>query len=209
MPNEQVGQAPTGDNGGQAPTTENVNPPAGETTKTTLSHEDAIAALERVRREAAEYRVKNKELEEKVSAAEKAKMTDLEKAQARVAELERSHAEHTRTAQERAIKYEVQLHAAKLGIIDPDAASKLLDLSQLDYDEDGTPKNAQKLLQDLVKAKPYLIGTQASGSATNPPSTSHGANTFSRAQIAAMSPEEYQTNRAAINAAMKAGRITG
>lgn len=174
----------------------------------TLTLEQALDALRKARNEAASHRVKLNEYEEKARRDAEAQMTEAQKYQSRAADLERQVSELTRTHQERAIKYEVQLHAAKLGIIDPDAASKLLDYSQLEYDDDGTPKNAGKLFQDLVKAKPYLAGTPQSGSVANPPRQTN-QTTFTQAQISSMSPDEYRKNRAAIFAAQREGRIIG
>jgi len=58
--------------------------------------------------------------------------------------------------QERIIRYEVERQATLLGIIDPDAAARLLDTSKLEYDEEGIPKNAKALLETLLKQKSYL-----------------------------------------------------
>lgn len=191
---------------GNPPTETPAEPQVGEP-KPALNLEQALRELEKVRREAAEHRVKHKEAQDKLTAFEQSQMSDLEKAQAKVAEYERQLSERARQEQERTVKYEVQLHAAKLGIVDPDAAVKLLDWAQLDFNEDGTPKNAEKLLKALIADKPYLAGTPASGSATNPARNNSQSGYFTDSQISAMSPADYQKNRAAIFAAMKEGRI--
>jgi hypothetical protein len=181
-------------------------PQAGDSTQpSTLTLEQALDALKKARAEAASYRVKLNDYERQQQEAERAKLTKEEQLSAKIADYERDLAEKTRQHQERMVRYEVRLHAAKLGIIDPEAAEKLLDLSQLEYDGDGTPKNMQKLLQDLVKAKPYLAATPSSGSAANPPRTQ--SLTFTQSQIAQMSPDEYKQNKAAIWAAQREGRI--
>jgi hypothetical protein len=61
------------------------------------------------------------------------------------------------------------LRARELGIIDPDAAYRLLDLAEVEYDETGRPTNIERLLRDLVRKRPYLVGSSAS--ATNPSRT--------------------------------------
>lgn len=202
---ENDGTPQVGDQAPQVGTPE--TPQVGEP-QSTLTLEQALAELKKVRTEAANHRVKLNEFEEKARKEAEAQMTEAQKATSRATDLERQLAERTQSYQERAIKYEVQLHAAKLGIIDPDAAVKLLDWSQLEYDADGSPKNAGKLLQDLVKAKPYLAGTPQSGSVANPARPNQSL-TFTQAQIAQMSPDEYKKNRAAIFAAQKEGRIVG
>lgn len=183
-------------------------PQAGDqNTQPTLTLEQALDALKKARAEAASHRVKLNEYEDKARRDAEAQMTEAERYKSRASDLERQVSDLTRSHQERAVKYEVQLHAAKLGIIDPDAAVKLLDLSQLDYDDDGTPKNAGKLLADLIKAKPYLAGTPASGSVANPARNTSNTTTFTESQISSMTADEYQKNRRAIMAAMKEGRI--
>lgn len=194
IPQPQVGE--------QSPT----SPQAGDSPNT-LTLDQALDALRKARTEAASHRVKLNEYEEKARKDAEAQMTEAQRFQSRAADLERELADKTRAHQERSIQYEVQLNAAKLGIIDPDAAAKLLDYSQLEYDADGSPKNAGKLLQDLVKAKPYLAGTPPSGSVANPP-RQNTSMTFTQAQIAAMSPADYQKNRDGIMAAYKEGRVS-
>jgi multidrug efflux pump subunit AcrA (membrane-fusion protein) len=187
------------------------SPQAGtsQPTLTPLTHEQALAELARVRHESAERRVKLTQLEQAQQEAERAKLSKQEQLQAKIADLERAQSERDRAHQERTVKYEVQLHASKLGIMHPDAAAKLLDWSQLEYAEDGSPKNAQKLLKDLVAAMPELAGPIPSGSVANPPTTNSHSLTFTQAQIAAMSPEDYRKNRVAIFTAQKEGKIIG
>ena len=188
-----------------------ANPQAGEantnepTPRTPQEYEAEIA---RLRREAADKRVKLNEYEEKARKEAEAQMTEAQKAQARAADMERQLAEKTRLHQEKTVSYEVKLHAAKLGIVDPDAASKLMDWSQLDYDDDGNPKNIQRLLTDLVKSKPYLAGPQSAGNTMNPATNNGGTSgTFTLSQIEKMSPQEYDKNRTAIWQAKREGRI--
>jgi len=70
--------------------TEPQNEPANEpTTTSTLSHEDALKELAKVRAEAADRRIKNRELEDKAKKwqeYEDSQKTELEKLQAAVAE---------------------------------------------------------------------------------------------------------------------------
>lgn len=180
-----------------------ATPQVGDTP--TLTLEQALDALKKARAEAAANRVKLNEYERAQQEAERAKLTKEEQLVAKVADLERAQTERTRSHQEQIVQYEVRLAAAKQGIVDPDAAAKLLDWSQIDYDDAGNPKNVGKLLQDLIKNKPYLASPQ-SGSPANPP-RQNTSLTFTQSQIAQMSPEEYQRNRAAIARAMKEGRI--
>jgi chemotaxis protein histidine kinase CheA len=126
--------------------------------------------VRKLRAEAAEYRKRLRELEQTVKQHEEAKLSETERLQKRLAELEREQAAWQRERQERTLKYETMLAASRLGIVDPEAAYRLLDMSKLEFDEDGNPTNLDKALQELLKAKPYLAGYPAasSGSPTNP-----------------------------------------
>lgn len=88
-------------------------------------------------------------------------------------------------------RYEVQLQANKLGIIDPEAAVKLLDWSSLEYGEDGAPKNVEAALKALLVAKPYLAAQAAppAPGATNP-ARNHSQGKLTQADIAKMSPAQ-------------------
>lgn len=134
--------------------------------------------VRKLRAEAAEYRKRLRELEQTVKQHEEAKLSESERLQKRLAELEREQAAYQRERQERTLKYETMLAASRLGIVDPDAAYKLLDLAGIEFDEDGTPRNIEAALKELLKAKPYLAAQPAaiSGSPTNPARTGAGAN---------------------------------
>jgi hypothetical protein len=46
--------------------------------------------------------------------------------------------------------------ASKLGVVDLDAATKLIDRSALEFDDSGNPQNVEQLVEGLVQDKPYL-----------------------------------------------------
>lgn len=161
-------------NVGQEPIDAGQEPVAEVTEKSPISA-DQVSEEERfdaeyvkgLRREAAEYRKRLRELETKVKADEDAKLTETERLQNKVAEYERLQADHERERQEWALRRAVDTAAAKLGIIDADAAYKLLDLAELEFAESGAPKNLDKVLANLVKARPYLVAAP-NVSTTNP-----------------------------------------
>jgi len=123
--------------------------------------------VRKLRAEAAEYRKRLRELEGKVKADEEAKMTEQEKLQKRLAELERKETEYQQTLQARTLEYEVKLHAAQLGIVDAEAAYKLVDLAEIEFDENGKPINIDNVLRDLISKKSWLVAG-ARSSPTNP-----------------------------------------
>ena len=146
------GQAPTqgtpNAGNGQAPASNTANepytPPDAETWKRTQSE------LAEARREAINYRKRAEE-------ADTAKLTDEQKREKRMADLEKAHSDLQRTHQDRVLQYEVRLSAAAANFRDPADALSLIDLAAVKFDEDGTPKNLSELIEAIAKSKPYLL----------------------------------------------------
>lgn len=111
-----------------------------------------------------------KTLVQQKRAAEDANKSELAKAQERAAELEKQLADAAEKQKALMTQSDITAKAAKLGIIDPDAAYKLLNRSELEYGDDGAPTNTETLLVALLKEKPYLAGGGAS--AMNPAKSS-------------------------------------
>ncbi len=174
MPEEQTpppvaGQEP-GSGTPQAGTP--ATPQAGTTTTpTTMTTDEAMAELKRVRAEAAAHRTKLAAFEKAQADAEAAKLSDKERLEKQLADLKTQHETATREARDRIIRYEVQLHAARLGIVDPDAAARLIDYATLELDEAGTPKNVEPVLRALIKARPWLAAPASEPAKPAPPAT--------------------------------------
>lgn len=193
----QAGIDPTPQAGAGTPQQTQPSQPNGGQ-QGSLSASDYERMLADVRKEAAGHRTKAGQLEQELNKFREAQLSDVEKAQKRLADLERANSDYQRELQEVRLTRAIERKAQALGIIDPEAATKLLDWSELDYDESGNPKNLDKLLASLVSAKPYLVATQAaqpqrppasSGGATNPGA---GARTgvITKSSYAAMSQQE-------------------
>jgi predicted nuclease with TOPRIM domain len=127
------------------------------------------AYVRKLRAEAAEYRRKLRELERELRKRDEEKLSETERMRTRLSELERELTQRELELREHTLRYETMLRARELGIIDPDAAYRLLDLSGVEYDESGRPTNIEKLLRELVRKRPYLAGQAAS--VTNPSRT--------------------------------------
>ena len=84
--------------------------------------------------------------------------SELQKAVEKSTQLEKERESWLGKQKEIAAQYDVAIKAAKLGIVDPDAAWKLLDKSALEYGADDKPLNTELLLQGMLKDKPYLAG---------------------------------------------------
>lgn len=143
---------------------------AGTPASDALSLEQALTELEKARKalkdtnaESAGRRKRLEELEAAEQARQAASLTETERqAQAaealkqQAADLQRQLEVAQREHQERVIRYEVMLKASSMGIIDLDAATKLMDWQDLEFNEDGTPKNIDGVLKKLIKERPYL-----------------------------------------------------
>lgn len=131
------------------------------------------AYVERLRREAAEHRVKRQEAEQQVQQFQQANMTEAQRLQAErdaaVARVEALETENRRNALQAAVTAE----ATALGFHSPTVALRLLDESAV-VDADGKPANVRKALSDLLKDNPYLAkrSTADAGDGRKPASTS-------------------------------------
>ena len=149
------GQEPTGTEGQGTTTVEGAegNTPLAQETSESFDAE----YVKKLRSEAAEYRRKLRELETRVKEEDDKKLSETERMQRKLADLEKEAEQLKRDRQERTVRYETMLAASKLNIVDPDAAFRLMDASALEFDENGSPTNMEKVLQGLIKTRPYLV----------------------------------------------------
>ncbi len=218
-PSAGQGQAPSSGQVTQAATTttttQQQQSPSSSSAATTVTQtpEQLAADLARLTKELADTRKEAAQHRTELKKFQDAQLTDQQKLEQRATE-----AEAARDAYKaRIASYEVRMVASKLGIIDPELAAMAIQ-AQLEYESDGTPKNAEKLLRELLTAKPYLAasggagatttttrGTAQSGGATNPGAAAR-TGTFTREQVAQMSPAEYAANRDAIMKQLNANK---
>lgn len=140
---------------------------------TTLTDVAALQSeLNRARTEAAQFRAELKAIRE----AKKVEADQAKTEAQRVVEME-SEVAHLRAELATArLESAVTAHAARLNIIDPEAAVKLLDRSLLELDDDGNPKNVETALRDLIKERPYLA-PKAPASVPSPGGTNAASGT--------------------------------
>lgn len=186
-------------------------PVTGETPEAKpTSIEDALKELESLKKalakannEAATHRHKAKELDDLKAAAEADKLSETERLQKQVADLQAKHDAAIEAAQARTVGYEVRLQAAALGM-NTTAATRLLDMSEVEYGEDGSPTNIEALLKALLKEMPFLAGRSAapsSGGATNPSRSQSSATGGLTWEILGKMPrDEYNARRPEIMA---------
>ncbi len=137
------------------------------------------AEAEKARKDAAAYREKLRAAEE---AAAKAKLTDEERRTAELKAAQDGLNETQRQLQAARLETAVERTAQRLGIVDGDAAYRLLDSSAVEFDDSGKPTNVQALLEGLLESRPWLKGgagqpTTTGGSASAPARSREGGLT--------------------------------
>jgi hypothetical protein len=138
-----------------------------------------------LRNEAASWRTKLREAEERekqlqtqLKEHERSQLSDQEKVAAELEETKTARAEVERqlalsnvAVRESLLEADTVKAAVhpELGIIDPDAAFRLLDRSSIEWDDDtGRATNLPEVLKALVEARPYLQGSTEPGRPTVP-----------------------------------------
>lgn len=189
-PAQPNGAPAASDPAGQQPTTPATPPtsdpttpdapaaPSGAEQSPEIRNPDAYKASQ----EAARYRNELKaaqtrlaEFEAAKKAADEAQLSDLEKANRRLAEYQTREAQQTLAAQERITRAEVRAEAVRLGV-NPQLAARIVDYSAIEFDDAGDPKNIGDLLNAAINA--YGLNPQPAAAAapqapqvgaTNPP----------------------------------------
>jgi hypothetical protein len=158
------------------------DPPADEHTDETddapqdgSTGAQADPQIARLRREAAEARIKLREANATLDAlkAEDQKRKDAEKSEVerlrdQLAETERKREAAERQHKDALVRQEIERAAAKAGAADPEDVYALLKPSDFDIDDTGVIKNADKLVDALLKGKPYLVAKSTNGVPATP-----------------------------------------
>jgi hypothetical protein len=135
------------------------------------------------------------EFEKAEKERQDAQLSEIERTKKQHAELQAQHSAYQQQMQDRLVRYELEKQAHTLGIIDPDAAARLLDRSELEYDDDGVPTNAKALLEKLLKNKPYLAPAKPTQNESQQGNNQQQQPTPARAQnptLPAMNPGRSQ-----------------
>lgn len=148
----------------QAATTTPTTPQAG---KSPDDYERMIAEL---RKENASHRTKLKAHEDAEAARQLAALSDAEKLQK---QYEQSQAQIKKVQQEN-VTLQIQLQATAKGIVNAELISPYVH-SKLEFDDNGTPTNLDKVLDEVIKGNPNLVvntpepGTPAAQTANRAP----------------------------------------
>ncbi len=146
------------------PSTPPATPPATPPTTDPepFDRDRAMRTIEALRQEAKDAKALKKQVDDlaaQLKARDDEKLSETEKLTKKVADLEAAVAARDTERKALLIRSEVERQARLLGIVDEDAAYRLLDLAAVELDADGKPQNIEKLLKALLEAKPYLKAT--------------------------------------------------
>ena len=176
-----MGQSPADEEGTEDGTGTTDSGAAPEGSTDSAGSEDTEGKDPRVKElsdEAARRRIENKELKTQLDEAMKSlkaiedkDKSEVERATARVAELEAKQAEMEASLQKERIE-KAFLASNKYAWHSPDRALALVDLSEVNIDDDGAVSGLDKALEKLAKSDPYLIKAtdDAGGSGAKTPS---------------------------------------
>lgn len=119
------------------------------------------AILDKANAEAAKHRKELATTRKKLEGFEQAQLSETEKLQKRIQELEGTLQTKDRELLTIKTQAAVSTVAAKLNFVNPTLAHRLIDPSSVTYDDDGKPTNVEALLKEIAKSDPYLVGRRA------------------------------------------------
>jgi hypothetical protein len=164
-----------------------------------------------------QLRKTKKELETFKQADEQRKTSDLsetEKANKRATEAEAERDRVKAEAKTERLQNRFEAAALKAGVVDPDAAFKLADLSDVEWDENGKPIGLDAIIKDLKAARPFLfaapaapkIGTGGGNPAQGNPVNTQGMTASEvRAKMSSLKPGSPEHKK--FHSDVAAGRI--
>jgi len=155
-----------------------------------------------LRQENAERRQRIKKLQQAIEEMRNLSQQEREALESKLAELEAKALEAEQRYVEALLRSEVATLAAQKGL-DPELAWRLLDPTEVEWDEEtGKPKNVGEVLDALLQKWPFLAGQGGTTSAMNPQKRNL---VFRRSQL--RDPAFWQAHREEILRAMREGRI--
>lgn len=140
--------------------------PVSQTTSADKSseHDRIIAELRKEnaahRKKLSAYEETEKQQAEAKKLADEAQLSEIDRVKKQHAEIQSQHNALMLELQETRIQHAVERAAHDLKFIHPEIAGRLLDRAELEFEDNGTPKNAKQLLEKLLKAMPELARTE-------------------------------------------------
>jgi len=168
-----------------------AQPQAGDAEAQAADASEAAATVEaisldeakKLRSEAKGLRTRLKAYEDAERERADADKSAEERSAERIATLEQELQSERSARRAMALQVTTMAAARKLGFRDPDLAHRLL--GEVEYDDDGKPKNVERLLADIAKQHPYLVnGTSdfGGGPRGTPPANDADMNAWLRAK---------------------------
>lgn len=190
-------------------------PGSGETPPTTTaSIDDALkeieslkAALKKTNAESASHRLKAKELDELKAKLESEKLSEKERLEKQIADMQQQRQEEIQANYELRVNAEVRAMAATMGVNPKylDKVARFVDWEDIEIDDaTGNPTNVRDIVRQLIEDMPELLvggkpTPSSSGGATNPSrSQSTAPKELSWETISRMDAKEYEARRAEI-----------
>jgi len=115
-------------------------------------HEEAVSHKKRAK----ELEAQLKAYQDKEEAAKVAALSDIEKANKKAADLEAKVQQY----QKQLVAAEVRLASKEKGIINPALIAPVI-ADKLEFGDDGMPTNLDSVLDELIKANPFLVDKPA------------------------------------------------
>lgn len=135
--------------------------------------------VEKLRKEAASYRTKAKDLEADSKTQQQAMLNKVFEAlginpdpnlefEKQLSAAQKTAQEAEKRANDKLIRAEIKSIGAGLGIIDPDVAYLLVGKESLVIKEDGSVEGVKEALEQVIQEKPYLVGSGVPGEQPKP-----------------------------------------
>lgn len=179
IPLPVIGGAPDGDGEGDPPPApkpaDQPPPPANDGDQ--IASREATETIRKLREQLKDQTMLTKErdaLKAKLDEIEASQLSESEKVTKERDALKASLDEAEKKSRDRVIRSEVRVLASELNFADPADAYVMLDLSAVEFDDAGEPKDLKPLLEKLAKDKPYLL--KATDGKTAVPPTAKGGN---------------------------------
>lgn len=140
-----------------------TQPATGATDDDEPLGEGGKRALAEERKAAAKWKSEAETAKAELTKLQNASLSESERRDNALAALEREKADWDRERQDMQTREAVTVAALRIGYADPADAYSLIDRAALEFDDSGKPRNVDKLLSDLIAAKPYLAGASRPG----------------------------------------------
>ena len=159
------------------------------------------AYVEKLRTESAGYRTKLHTVEGELQKFKDSQLSEIDRAKREATDASAKATQLEAELKQSRVMADVALHSVGLKIVDADAAYKLMDVSAVEFDTDGKPKNVKTLLNHLIKEKTFLLGSTVTTKPNNPGRDGAG---LTLDQIKKMTPAEIIANKEAVDAVLAA-----